>query len=167
MRLRLFFRTEFLGVSAPCLERFWLKGIPFPNAPRLLLSTRDPVYPVLENIPDSGYFSPEAMITALSTCTKLEVFLFGFIGNPHPDLTSQEIASLAPISLPALSCFLFEGHGKYFHDFNSRVRNPLFPAQESNFDMNKRVYFEAFFTPTGYTLHYRDVSLLDPVPVEE
>ena len=62
----------FLGGSATCLETLWLKGIPFPELPKLLLSTNDLVQCVLEKIPDSGYISPEAMTAALSTCTKLE-----------------------------------------------------------------------------------------------
>ncbi|KAF8502651.1 hypothetical protein F5888DRAFT_1665933 [Russula emetica] len=159
-------RKEFLGGSAPCLDRFWLRGIPFPDVPRLLSSTRDLVHLLLEKIPDSGYISPEAMITALSTCTKLETITIDFLGNPYPDLTSQEIASLTLISLPALNNFVFEGHGKYFHNFISRIENPLLML-EGNFNMNKRVHCEALLTPSGISFHYRDVHLIDPVPVEE
>lgn len=159
-------RTEFLGGSAPCLERFWLRGIPFPDAPRLVSSTSDLVHLILEKIPDSGYFSPEAMITALSTCTKLESIHIDFIGNPHPDLASHEIASLTHIPLPTLNRFVFEGHGKYFHNFFSRIENPLF-ALEGNYDMNKRVHYEASLTPSGFSFHYWDAHLMDPVPVEE
>jgi hypothetical protein len=159
-------RTEFLGGSASCLDRLWLRGIPFPDAPQLVLSTRDLVHLILEKIPDSGYFSPEAMITALSTCTKLESILIDFIGNPHPDLASHEIASLTHAHLPALTQFVFEGHGKYFHNFFSRIENPLFML-EGNFDMNKRVHYEVCLTPYGTSFHYWDVRLMDPVPVEE
>jgi hypothetical protein len=157
-------RKEFLGGSAPHLERIWLKGFPFPDAPRLLLSTGDLAHLRLEKIPDSGYFSPEAMITALSTCTKLETILIDFIGNPHPDPTSQEIASLTPIYLPALICFVFEGHGRYFHNFISRIENPLF-ALKGNFDMNTRVHYKTSVTPSGLSFNYTDVRLVDPVPV--
>lgn len=159
-------RKEFLGGSAPCLEKFWLRGIPFPDAPQLLLSTRDLVHLRLEKIPDSGYFSPEAMITALSTCRKLEVLHIDFIGNPYPDLTSQEIASLTHVSLPALIGFVFEGHGKYFHSLFPRIECRLF-ALEGNFDMNKRVHYQASLTPSGFLFNYWDAHLMDPVPVEE
>jgi hypothetical protein len=159
-------RNEFLGGSAPCLDRIWLRGIPFPDAPQLFSSTRDLVHLRLQRIPDSGYFPPDAMITALSTCTKLESILIDFIGNPYPDLTGQEIAPLSThISLPALNCFAFEGHGKYFHYFFSRIENPLFML-EGNFDMNKRVHYEVSLTPFGVSFHYWDVHLMDPVPVE-
>lgn len=159
-------RSGFLGGSAPCLERIWLRGIPFPDAPRLLLSTKVLAHLLLEKIPDSGYFSPEAMITALSTCTKLETIFLDFIGNPHPDPISQEIASHTPIFLPALITFVFEGHGQYFHNFISRIENPLF-VLEGNLNMNKRVYYEAFLSSSGSSFHYRDVPLMDPVPVED
>jgi len=164
---------EFLGGSAPCLDRIWLRGIPFPDAPLLLSSTIDLVDLRLEKIPDSGYFSPEALITALSTCTQLETIVIDFIGNRHPDgpeLTSQEIASLVHIFLPALHGFAFAGHGIYFYQFLSRIQSPLFmPMLESNFDdLDKRVHYEASFTPSGREFRYGDVHLMDdPVPVEE
>jgi hypothetical protein len=161
--------TEFLGGSAPCLERFWLKGIPFPDAPQLILSTSNLVDLVMEKIPDSGYFSPEVMITALSTCTKLERIHIDFIKNPHPDLTNRQIASIIPISLPTLISFVFDGHGKYYHDFISRIENPLFPL-EGDFDINTaniRVHCEAFLIPSGRSFHYSYVYLMGGVPVEE
>ena len=77
---------EFLGGSAPSLDRIWLRGISFPDAPHLISSARDLVHLRLEEIPDSGYFPPEAMITALSTCTGLETITIDFIGNLYPDL---------------------------------------------------------------------------------
>ena len=62
---------SFLGGSAPSLQYLTLIGIPFPGLPKLLLSTHDLVT-LLSCIPRSGYFSPEAMVTALSTFTSLE-----------------------------------------------------------------------------------------------
>ena len=160
-------RTEFLGGSAPCLERFWLRGIPFPDIPQLLLSARDLVHLRLEKIPDSGYFSPEAMVTALSTCTKLEAISIDFIGKSQPDLISQETASLAHISLPALVSFCFEGHGKYFQTLFSRIENSLLIALDGNFVMNKRVHYDIIRTPSGVLFHYWDIFLMDPEPAEE
>ena len=61
----------FLGRSIPRLRLLWLYGIPFPGLPNLLLSaTRlDTLY--LDDIPHSGYISPDAIVTALSTLTSL------------------------------------------------------------------------------------------------
>ena len=165
-------RTEFLGGSAPRLQGLGLVKVPFPDAPLLLSSCRDLVHLQLERIPDSGYFSPDAMITALSTCTKLETLLITFIGNPHPDPTTQEIASLTHISLPGLTWFIFEGHCQYFYDFFFRIEDPIFTLAKDNFDMNdmhKRVHYEEKSpTSSGSALafNYRETRL-DPVPVEE
>ncbi|KAH9957161.1 hypothetical protein BJV74DRAFT_421897 [Russula compacta] len=98
----------FLGGSSPCLQTFWLHGIPFPELPKLLLSTNDLVDLRLEKIPDSGYISPEAMITGLSTSTKLETLIIDFrSADPHPpDLTSQQPVShltrIVSLSSPTL-----------------------------------------------------------------
>jgi hypothetical protein len=158
---------EFLGGSAPCLERFWLKGIPFPDVPQLLLSANRLIHVHLEKIPDSGYFSPEAMVTALSTCTSLEALFIEFLGNPRPNVISQEVTWLTPISLPALATFVFEGHSKYFHNLFFRIDNPLFALIGNHLDMNKRVHYETFLTPSGFSFRYWDICLMDPVPVEE
>src|SRR6266851_6831046 len=68
----------FLGGSSPLLQSFWLYGIPFPQLPKLLLSANDIVDLRLENIPDSGYISCEAMVAGLSTSTKLETLIIEF-----------------------------------------------------------------------------------------
>ena len=61
-----------LGGSAPRLEYLVLTGIPFPGLPNLLLSATQLVDLYLSNIPHSGYFPPEAIVTALSILTCLE-----------------------------------------------------------------------------------------------
>src|SRR5216683_5505093 len=69
---------SFLGGSAPSLQSLYLSGIPFPALPKLLLSTHDLVTLRLWFIPRSGYFSPEAMVTALATLTSLELLELRF-----------------------------------------------------------------------------------------
>ena len=64
--------ASFLGGSAPQLRRLELYRIPFPGLPKLLLSATHLVELTLEFIPHSGYFSPEAMVTALAVLTSLE-----------------------------------------------------------------------------------------------
>jgi F-box-like len=63
---------SFLGGSAPRLNFLWLKGVPFLGLPNLLLSATNLVNLCLDSIPHSGYIPPEAMVTALSTLTRLE-----------------------------------------------------------------------------------------------
>jgi hypothetical protein len=66
---------SFLGGSAPRLRLLWLKHIPFPGLPKLLLSATYLVELYLEYIPHSGYISPEEIVTALSTLTSLKSLL--------------------------------------------------------------------------------------------
>jgi len=72
---------SFLGGSAPRLQSLTLERIPFPELPKLLLSAKDLVQLRLLNVPHSGYISPEAMVTCLSSLTSLEIF-FPFIRFP-------------------------------------------------------------------------------------
>lgn len=153
------FGEGFLGGSAPDLESFMLRGIPFSSLglSKFLLSTNELVHFVLERIPDSGYISPEAMIAALSTCTKLEMLVIDFLSEdaagPSESGTesladptsSQEIISTtttaaatattatatARIRLPALTYFNFDGNGSYFDNFVPRIESPLL-ARDSN-----------------------------------
>jgi len=154
----------FLGGSAPCLETFWLRGVPFPELSKLLLSTNDLVCFVLEKIPDSGYISPEAMTAALSTCTKLEMLVIEFLSeDTHPDgpdPTSQEIiTSITRVSLPALTYFNFDGNGSYFDNFMPRIESPLLARDSNPFWLHdtsvvRHVQYEASFTQTRFSSRY-------------
>jgi hypothetical protein len=65
--------NSFLGGSAPCLQKLHFHGIPFPGLPKLLFSVSHLVDLKLCEIPHSGYFSPEALATAFSMLTSLEL----------------------------------------------------------------------------------------------
>ena len=69
--------NSFLGGSAPRLESLPLKDTSFPGLPKLLLSTTHLVDLYLDNIPYSGYISPDGMVAALSTLTSLEGLVLG------------------------------------------------------------------------------------------
>ena len=161
--------NSFLGGSAPLLETFWLRGIPFPEVPNLLLSTSDLVHLHLEKIPDSGYISSEAMVTGLITCTKLETLIIEFLSQrPRLDLTSQPTSSLSRVSLPALTCFSFEGNGGYFDNFVPRIESPLLALDDNtrhniNISVNRYVLYEASLTSSGFSFRYYS----RPVPAEE
>ena len=64
-----------LGGSAPHLQFILLHGIPFPGLPKLLSSTTCLVKLLLQDIPHSGYISPQAMATCLSTPTSNDFIL--------------------------------------------------------------------------------------------
>jgi len=162
---------EFLGGSAPSLEAFWLRGIPFPDVPKLLLTMNDLVHLRLENISDSGYVSPEAMVTALSTCAKLETLIITFNpGDPHPDLVSREITSIARVFLPELTFFTFSGDGRYFENFVPRIESPLglndYIRHDINISVDRDVFYEVYFTSFGISFRYHS-QLMNPEPVED
>ena len=163
---------EFLGVSAPSLESFWLSGISFSEVPKLLLTMNGLVHLRLEKIPDSGYFSPEAMVTALSTCAMLETLIIDFEpGDPHPDLTSQEITSISRVFLPALTFFGFSGNGRYFDYFVPRIESPSLGLNDNirhdtNNSVNREVFYEVYLTSSGISFRYHSQST-NPIPVED
>ena len=115
----------FLGGSAPQLQELWLNHIPFLGLPKLLLSATHLVKLYLFNIPHSGYFSPEAIVTALSALTKLETLYIDFKSpRSRPD-PRRPPPPLTRTLLPALTRFTFKGVSEYLDDFVARIDAPL------------------------------------------
>jgi hypothetical protein len=115
-----------LGGSAPRLRSIELRGIPFPALPKLLLSTHDLDGLFLHDIPRSGYISPEAMVTGLSTLNRLKDLTIDFQSPRF--LADREIRHPPPLTrivLPALSYFCFTGDSEYLEDIVSRIDAPL------------------------------------------
>jgi len=113
----------FLGGSAPSLQVFCLSGIPFPALPRLLSSTNNLVYLQLDDIPPTGYISPEAMVAGLAMLTKLEFLSIKFssdfcasIGDATPPETR--------VVLPALLSLYFNGVSEYLEHFMAQIDTP-------------------------------------------
>ena len=105
---------SFLGGSAPRLERLELTSIPFPSLPKLLFSATHLAYLLLEDIPHSGYFSPEAIVTALSTLTRLvELWLEFESPQSRPDPEHQRPPPPTRFVLPTLGYFRFKGDSEY------------------------------------------------------
>jgi hypothetical protein len=118
---------SFLGGSAPRLRYVNLDGIPFPTLPNLLLSATDLVRLELWCIPHSGYISPEAMATCLSTLTRLERFDLTFRSpqsRPDRDQASQPPPTLAYIILPSLTYLYFRGVTEYLDDLVAQIDVP-------------------------------------------
>jgi hypothetical protein len=117
--------SSFLGGSAPRLRFLGLDGVPFPGLPKLLLSTTHLVYLQLENIPHSGYISPEALPTALSTLTSLESLFLQFQSpRSHPDRESRRPPPSTRSSLPVLTHFFYKGVTEYLEDLVARIDAP-------------------------------------------
>lgn len=113
----------FLGGSAPSLQFFHLSGIPFPALPMLLSSTNNLVYLQLDDIPPSGYISPEAMAAGLAPLTQLEFLSIEFSSYrsaPTGDSTLPE----RRVVLPSLVSFDFAGNSKYLEHFVVQIDTP-------------------------------------------
>ncbi|KAI9510566.1 hypothetical protein F5148DRAFT_1281763 [Russula earlei] len=112
---------SFLGGSAPLLRQLWLGNCPFPGISKLLLSSNQLVVLGLWDIPDSGYISPQDLVTALSIMSKLESLGLGFRSPLYP-------ASRLPLTrsvLPALTQLTFQGVHEYLEDLLAQIEAPL------------------------------------------
>ena len=117
---------SFLGGSAPRLRKLALKGASFLGLPKLLSSTNNLVELTLRNIPHSGYISPEAMVSCLSTLTSLKELDLSFQSpRSRPDKESQRPPLLTRTLLPALTDLGFDGVSDYLDDFVARIDAPL------------------------------------------
>ena len=116
---------SFLGGSASRLRSFNLYRISFPGLPNLLLSATHLVTLRLCGIPHSGYFPPEALVTALSTLTSLEEFRLQFESPLScPDRASRRQPPPTRFVLPVLTYLWFKGVGEYFEDLVSHIDAP-------------------------------------------
>jgi hypothetical protein len=117
---------SFLGRSAPRLRFLWLCCIPFPGLPNLLLSATHLVNLYLEDIPHSGYISPDAIVTALSTLTSLRSLRLGFLTpRSHPNRAIRRPPPQTRAVLPVLTGISFKGVYEYLEDLVARIDAPL------------------------------------------
>ena len=128
----------FLGGSAPCLQYLHLEGIPFPALLALVSSTSNLVVLHLDDIPQGGYLSPEAMVACLTALHRLKYLSIEFHPNtPRPDQIPPP--PVARTLLPALTSFRFRGVSEYLEGLVSRIDSP----QLSRIDIN--YYLTQFF----------------------
>ena len=113
----------FLGGFAPRLRTFGLNGIPFPSFPEFVLCFPHIVHLCLEEIPNSGYISPEVMATCMMALPHLEFLSIGFRSLP-PRLLQSSPPRFTRAALPALSNLTFTGVCEYFEDFVARIDTP-------------------------------------------
>ncbi len=118
---------SFLGGSAPCLQTLSLEGIPVPflGLRKVLLSATDLNGLYLSNIPHSVYFSPGAIVSCLSSLTKLEIFELTFQSpRSRPDRESRRPPPSTCILLPALTRLTFQGVSEYLEDIVAQIFAP-------------------------------------------
>jgi F-box-like len=165
--LELILPETFLGGSAPRLRHISLSRIAFPTLPTLLTSTRQLVTLHLDDIPDSGYVSAEAMATCLATSPNLERFHFEFqspMGRmSHPDVKSPP---LTRADLPALTEIEFRGHSEYLEDLLARIDAPFLCNLEVNLTPGPIVYMSQLYRFIArieeFNKFHRAVVELDP-----
>jgi hypothetical protein len=115
----------FLGGSVPHLRELKLGRIPFPSIPKLLLSANGLVTLSLWDIPDSGYFSPDAMATALTVTTRLEsLYLLFRSPRSRSDPASRPLPPPTRFVLSALAIIIFKGDSEYLEVLLARIDAP-------------------------------------------
>ena len=133
--------ASFLGGSAPGLQTLILNHVPFPGIPNFLLSATHLVHLRLSHIPHSGYFSPEAMVTALSVLTRLECLTIHF-ESPRslPDQNSRRLPPQTRTLLPVITGLTFNGVAEYLEDLVARIDAPLLDKLE--IDLSYELIFD-------------------------
>jgi hypothetical protein len=117
-----------LGGSAPHLQSLELQSIPFPALPKILLSATHLVRLALWNISDSGYISPEAIVTCLAVSVNLKSLIITFrleFPPSHLDRESRRPPLPTRTVLPALTQFGFRGFSEDLDDLVARIDAPL------------------------------------------
>jgi hypothetical protein len=118
--------ASFMGGSTPRLQTLNLMHTPFPGLPKLLLSATHLVHLLLSNIPHSGYFSPEAIVTSLSVLTGLKAFVIDFESpRSRPDRRSRRPPPATRTLLPVLTMLGFKGACEYLEDLVALIDTPL------------------------------------------
>ena len=116
---------SFLDGSAPRLRHFELDGIPFPGLPKPLLSATHLVNLSLFNIPHSGYFSPEAIVTPLAVLSSLCTLVLHFQSlESRPDRETRCPPPSKRSAIPALTSFHFQGASEYLEDLVTFIDAP-------------------------------------------
>ena len=117
--------NSFLGGSTPRLQSLQLASVSFPGLPKLLLSATHLVTLYLVDIPHSGYFSPEAMVTALSSSPTLDHLVIQFESpQSRPDWANRRLPPPTRAFLPVLTIFRFKGACEYLEDLVTGIDVP-------------------------------------------
>ena len=120
-------RNAFLGGSSPHLREIKLDGIafPFPAIQQVLLSTNNLVELHLSKIPNDVYFSPEDLVTGLSTLVQLKRLTFGFLSPDFRPPSTMTRPARQRASLPSLAFLAFHGMSEYLEEFVARIDFPV------------------------------------------
>ena len=117
------FPETFSAGSAPRLRSLTLSGIPFSTSHKFILSISQVESLYLLDIPNSGYISPEEMVTFLAALPNLKYLHIGF-RSPPPRPIQTNWSPLTRAILPALTFLYFSGVSEYFEDIVARIDTP-------------------------------------------
>ena len=119
-------RNSFLGGSAPHLREVKLDGIafPFPAIRQVLLSTKNLVELHLFDIPNDAYFSPNDLVTGLSSSVQLKRLTIDFHYLPSSPPPSTTRSSPQRTILPSLVSLDFHGTSEYLEELVARIDSP-------------------------------------------
>ena len=136
------FRDVFLGGSAPRLRLISLDGINFPflEIKQIISSTNNLVELCLSRIPKTGYFSADALITALSTSAQLKRLQVSFHYPASLSTQSKTNRPLQRTTFPSLRYLKFHGASEYLEEFLSRVDLPSLRNMDIKFF--NQIFFE-------------------------
>lgn len=122
----LFFPNLIWGGSAPRLQEVIFKGIPFLPLRKLISSASGLVNLHLFDLPPSKRVTPDAMVSGLSTLTRLQSLILVF---QYPqfmaDGESRHPPPLTRVGLPTLTRLHLQGHSTYLEAIVSRIDTPL------------------------------------------
>ncbi|KAH9028375.1 hypothetical protein EDB85DRAFT_2147961 [Lactarius pseudohatsudake] len=119
----LYFSSEFLGGSAPCLQHLSLESAALGDLPKLLLSTRDLVSLRLENFPPWSHVSPEEIVGGLAGLTRLRTLSIRF-AFPYERWAGSPMHPQPCAVLPALTEFEFRGGSGYLDELMAQIDTP-------------------------------------------
>ena len=107
---------------APHLLQILLEGISFPALPTLLLSANNLVDLQLKDIPQSGYISPDAMVSSLAALKRLDNLCIWFkapisrLQPRHSPVSTRRVLSLV--------AFKFHGSSEYLEHLLVQIDTP-------------------------------------------
>jgi hypothetical protein len=126
LRLPMLVPEALLGGSAPRLREVKLEGIvfPFPSMRQLLSSTTGNLVQLcLSELPDTGYCTPDALVTSLSTLVRLVQLTVEF-HSPNSPPQSRACPPHQRVILPSLSILSYHGASEYLDQFAAQVDFP-------------------------------------------
>ena len=118
--------NAFLGGSSPHLREIELDGIafPFPSIRQVLLSTTNLVELHLGHIPNDAHFSPNELVTSLSTLLQLKRLTVDFHSLPSFPPLSMTSPPPRRTTLPSLISLDFHGASEYLEEFVAQIKLP-------------------------------------------